>query len=62
VGLLLFGLAAWALALSQWRQALGWEAALRGGIRRWAPLYGAAATVVWLAGWVLQFHAALRLR
>jgi hypothetical protein len=62
LGILLLGCAAWALAFTQWRQAANWEAAVWGAVRRWAPVYGVAATVVWLAGWVSQFHAALRLR
>jgi hypothetical protein len=61
-GILLFGCAAWALAVSQWSRNSGWEAWLVSGIRRWAPLYGVAATLVWLAGWVVQFHAALEMR
>jgi hypothetical protein len=62
LGMALLGLAAWALALTQWRRAAKWEAAVWGAVRRWAPVYGAAATVVWLAGWVSQFEAAMRLR
>lgn len=62
LGVLLLGCAAWALAVTQWRRSVQWEAAVWGAARRWAPVYGAVATVVWLAGWVSQFHAAMRLR
>jgi len=61
-GMLLFGCAAFALAFSQWRRSVRWEGSLTRGIRRWAPLYGAAAAVVWLGGWAAQFDAALRMR
>ena len=61
-GVLLAGCAAWALAFVQWRRALQWETALVETIWRWGSLYGVAATVLWLAGWMTQFHAALLLR
>ena len=62
LGLLLAAAVAWALAFAQWRQASRWEAAVGRAISRWAPVYGAAATVIWLAGWASAFQAALRLR
>lgn len=62
LGMMLLLCVAWALALAQWRREAKWEAVVWIGIRRWAPLYGVGAAVVWLAGWVWQFHAAMRLR
>ena len=62
LGMLLGIAAAWALALTQWRRANDWEAAVGRAIRRAAPVYGAAAATVWLAGWVVAFQSALRMR
>jgi hypothetical protein len=60
LGLLAFALAMLALAFIQWAGAEDRTAWVRLWIRRGALAYGTAATIVWLAGWVVHFEAALR--
>ena len=62
LGLLAFALAMLALAFIQWAGAEDRTAWVRLWIRRGALAYGTAATIVWLAGWVVHFEAALRAR
>ena len=61
-GLAAFALAMLALAFVQWAGAENRTALMRLWIRRGALAYGAAATIVWLGGWVVSLEAALAAR
>jgi hypothetical protein len=61
-GLAAFALAMLALAFVQWAGAEERTAFVRLWIRRGALAYGAAATMVWLGGWVVSLEAALAAR
>jgi Protein of unknown function (DUF2752) len=61
-GLAAFAMAMLALAFIQWAGAENRNAFARLWIRRGALAYGAAATIVWLGGWVVSLEAALAAR
>ena len=61
-GLAALALAMLALAFVQWAGAEDRIAWMRHWIRRGALAYGAAATIVWLGGWVVNLEAALAAR
>ena len=61
-GLAAFAMAMLALAFIQWAGAKNRNAFARLWIRRGALAYGAAATIVWLGGWVVSLEAALAAR